>query len=282
MTDFLTHRDYARIETAIARLAEPRDEALSLEAIAEEIGLSPFHFQRMFLKWAGVSPKKFMQFLSLSHAKAKLKQGASVLDAAYNSGLSGAGRLHDLFVTIDAMTPGAYKRGGVGLVIDYDYAATPFGQVIVASTSVGVCHMAFEPHADTALAALTKKFPNAKYHHTSTAFQQQALVLFDQDWSCLRDVKLHLPASKFQIKVWEALLKIPMGVVASYGDIAQHIGQPSAARAVGTAIANNPVAFLIPCHRVIRKNGAIGGYMWGAARKQAILGWETAHSDDAA
>ena len=142
--------------------------------------------------------------------------------------------------------------------------------------------MAFEPYTHIALEALTKKFPNAKYHHASTAFQQQALVMFDQDWSCLRDVKLHLPASKFQIKVWEALLKIPMGALASYGDIALRIGQPSAARAVGTAIANNPVAFLIPCHRVIRKNGTIGGYVWGAARKQAILGWETTHSDDAA
>ena len=254
----------------------------SLEDIAATVHVSPLHFQRIFLKWAGVSPKKFMQFLSLSHAKAQLKQGASVLDAAYHAGLSSAGRLHNLFVTIDAMTPGAYTRGGVDLVIDYDYAATPFGQVIVASTSVGICHMAFEPHADTAFAALTKKFPNAKYHHASTAFQQQALVFFDQDWSCLRDVKLHLPASKFQIKVWEALLKIPIGAAASYGDIAQHIGKPSAARAVGTAIAKNPVAFLIPCHRVIRKNGAIGGYMWGAARKRAILGWETAYSNDAA
>ena len=220
--------------------------------------------------------------MSVSHTKLKLKHVASVSQGAIDAGPSDAGRLHDFFVTIDAMTPGACKRGGVGLVIDYDYAETPFGQVIVASTSVGVCHLAFEPHADIALAALTKKFPNAKYHHASTAFQQQALVMFDQDWSCLRSVNLHLPASKFQIKVWEALLKIPMGVVTSYGDIAQHIGQPSAARAVGTAIANNPVAFLIPCHRVIRKNGTIGGYMWGAARKQAILGWETTRSDDAA
>ena len=223
-----------------------------------------------------------MQFMSLSNTAVKLKKCASVLDAASESGLSCTGRLHDSFVTIDAMTPGACERGGHGLDIDYDYAATPFGQVIVASTSIGVCHMAFELHTDTALATLTTKFPNAKYHRASTAFQQQALVMFDQDWSCLRDVKLHLPASKFQIKVWKALLKIPMGLVASYGDIAQHIGQPSAARAVGTAIANNPVAFLIPCHRVIRKNGAIGGYMWGAARKQAILGWETGHSNDAA
>ncbi|MGA1187354.1 MAG: methylated-DNA--[protein]-cysteine S-methyltransferase [Candidatus Puniceispirillaceae bacterium] len=274
--------DYARIETAISFIVRHLHDQPSLEDIAAKVHVSPFHFQRMFLKWAGVSPKKFMQFLSLSHAKAKLQQGASVLDAAYDSGLSGAGRLHDLFVTIDAMTPGTYKYGGAGLMIDYDYAATPFGRVIVASTPVGVCHMAFEPLADTALAALYQKFPNANYQHARTAFQQQALDMFGQDWSCLRAVKLHLPASKFQIKVWEALLKIPMGVVASYGDIAQHIGQPSAARAVGTAIANNPVAFLIPCHRVIRKTGAVGGYMWGTARKQAMLGWETAHSDDAA
>ena len=223
-----------------------------------------------------------MQFPSLSKAAAKLKKCASVLDAGNDFGVSCTGRLHDSFVTIDAMKPGAYERGGHGLKIDYDYAATPFGQVIVASTSIGVFHMAFEPHTGTALEALMKKFPNAKYHHASTAFHQQALVIFDQDWSYLRHVKLHLPASKFQIKVWKALLKIPMGIVTSYGDIAQHIGRPSAARAVGTAIANNPVAFLIPCHRVIRKNGAIGGYMWGAARKQAILGWETAHSYDAA
>ena len=223
-----------------------------------------------------------MQFSSLSNASAKLKKCASVLDAANDFGLSRTGRLHDSFVTIDAMTPNAYERGGHCLKIDYDYAATPFGQVIVASTSNGVCHMAFEPHANTALEALTKKFPNAKYNHASTAFHQQALVMFDQDWSCLRHVKLHLLASKFQIKVWEGLLKIPMGVVTSYGDIAQHIGQPSAARAVGTAIAKNPVAFLIPCHRVVRKNGTIGGYMWGATRKQAILGWETTYSDDAA
>ena len=223
-----------------------------------------------------------MQFLLFSDTAVKLKKCASALDAANDLGVSCAGRLHDSFVTIDAITPSACKRGGHNLEIDYDYAATPFGQVLVASTSIGVCHMAFEPHTETALEALTKKFPNAKYHHASTAFHQQALVMFNQDWSCLRSVNLHLPASKFQIKVWEALLKIPMGVVTSYGDIARHIGQPSAARAVGTAIANNPVAFLIPCHRVIRKNGTIGGYMWGAARKQAILGWETTHSDDAA
>ena len=220
-----------------------------------------------------------MRFLSVSNAAAKLKKCASVLDAANDLGVSCTGQLHASFVKIDAMRLVDYERGGHGLKIDYDYAATPFGQVIVASTSIGVCHMAFEPHTDTALEALMKKFPNAKYHHASTAFHQQALVMFDQDWSCLRDVKLHLPASKFQIKVWEALLKIPMGVVASYGDIARHIGQPSAARAVGTAIANNPVAFLIPCHRVIQKNGMSGGYMWGTARKQAMLGWESAHTD---
>ena len=234
------------------------------------------------LKWAGVSPKKFMQFLSLSRFTTKFKRFTSVLDVAYKSDLSYNGRLHDSFVTIDTMTPCAYKRGGVDLMIDYDYAATPFGQVMVASTSVGVCYAAFELRAGAALAALCRKFPNAQYRHARTAFQQKALVMFDQDWSCLSDVKLHLLGSVFQIKVWEALLKIPLGVVASYGDVAQHIGQPLAARAVGAAIANNPVAFVIPCHRVIRKNGAIGGYMWGVARKQAILGWETNLSDHTA
>ena len=223
-----------------------------------------------------------MPFSPLSNNASKLKKCASVLDAANDLGVSCTGRLHDPFVTIDAMTPGAHESGGHGLKINYDYAATPFGQAIVASTSIGVCHLAFEAHTDTALEVLTTKFPNAKYHHASTAFHQQALVMFNQDWSCLRSVNLHLLASKFQIKVWEALLKIPMGVVTSYGDIAQHIGQPSAARAVGTAIANNLVAFLIPCHRLIRKNGTIGGYMWGVARKQAILGWETTHSNYAA
>ena len=223
-----------------------------------------------------------MQSLLLSHVKSKFKRCKGVLDVTNNSDLLYNGRAHKSFVTIDTMTSCDYKHGGVGLEIDYDYAATPFGRIILASTSVGVCYLAFEVCADCALATLMLKFPNAKYHHASTEFQQQALVILDQDWSCLREVKLHLLASKFQIKVWEALLKIPMGALASYGDIAQHIGQPSAARAVGTAIAKNPVAFLIPCHRVIRKNGAIGGYIWGAARKQAILGWETGHSDDAA
>ena len=220
-----------------------------------------------------------MRFLSLSNAAAKLKKCASVLDAANDLGVSCTGQLHDSFVKIETMTPADYERGGHSLVIDYDYALTPFGQVIVASTSVGLCHIAFQSFSGTALAPLCKKFPNARYRHARTDFQQQALVVFDQDWSCLRDIKLHLPASEFQIRVWEALLKIPTGLVTSYSDIAQHIGQPTASRAVGTAIANNPVAFLIPCHRVIMKNGTIGGYMWGAARKQAMLGWEIGCSD---
>ena len=219
-----------------------------------------------------------MRFLSLSHAKAKLNRHTSKQDAVHYSKLSFSFRLHDSFVTIDAMTPGAYKSGAAGFVIHYDYAATPFGQVILASTSVGLCYIAFELCSETAVAALYKKFPNAEFQYARTTFQQQALAVFDQDWSSLHEVKLHLLASEFQIKVWEALLKIPLGFVTSYCDIAQ----PSSARAVGTAIARNPVAFLIPCHRVIRKNMQIGCYKWGAARKQAILDWETAHSDYAA
>ena len=197
----------------------------------------------MFLKWAGVSPKKFVQFLSLSHTKTQLHKGGSVLDAAHAAGLSGGGRLHDLFFSIEAMTPGACKRGGAGLY---------------------------------------QKFVAATLHHGSTAYQQQALMIFNRDWSCLRHIKLHLQASQFQIKTWEALLKIPMGAVASYGDVARHIGQPSAFRAVATAVASNPVAFLIPCHRVIRQNGVSGGYRWGSPRKQAMLGWEAAQTSNAA
>ena len=277
-----TDIDYDRIERAINFIAKHLHDQPSLEQIAAAVHVSPYHFQRMFLKWAGVSPKKFAQFLSLSHAKTQLRQGGSVLDAAHAADLSGGGRLHDLFVSIEAMTPGAYKRGGAGLLIDYGFAETPFGQVIVASTPIGICHMAFAPTADLARAGLYQKFPAASLHHGSTAYQQQALMIFNRDWSCLRHIKLHLQASRFQIKTWEALLKIPMGAVASYGDVARHIGQPSASRAVAKAVASNPVAFLIPCHRVIRQNGVPGGYRWGAPRKQAMLGWEAAQTGDAA
>jgi len=282
MTAQQTQIDYARVEQAIGYIAANLAQQPTLDEIAAAVHVSPFHFQRMFVKWAGVTPKQFMRYLTLHHAKKQLRQGASVLAAAHGAGLSGGGRLHDLFVTIEAVTPGVFKDAGAGLTIDYDFAETPFGQVMVASTAIGICHIAFDPSANSALATVKQKFPQANLRQSATPAHQQALGLFEKDWSSLKTVKLHLQASPFQIKVWEALLKIPLGMMVSYGDIAHHIGQPSAARAVGTAVATNPVAFLIPCHRVIQKQGALGGYMWGTARKQAMLGWEAVQTNDVA
>ena len=270
--------DYERVERAIGYIARHYKDKPSLEDVAAAIHVSPFHFQRLFSKWAGISPKKFIQFLSLDYAKVSLRApGTSVLDAAYDAGFSGAGRLHDLFMTIEGMTPGAFKQQGAGLDINYDFADSPFGMVMIASTRNGICHMAFEADRDAGFATLYRTFPEARFHPHRDQLQTSALSVFDRK-QALPDgkIKLHLQGTPFQIKVWEALLKIPMGGLASYGDVARMIGQPAASRAVGTAIGHNPVAFLIPCHRVIRQNGAIGGYMWGAERKQAMIAWEGA------
>jgi AraC family transcriptional regulator of adaptative response/methylated-DNA-[protein]-cysteine methyltransferase len=270
--------DYERVERAIGYIARHYKDQPSLEDVAAAIHVSPFHFQRLFSKWAGISPKKFIQFLSLDYAKSSLRApGTSVLDAAYDAGFSGAGRLHDLFMTIEGMTPGAFKQQGAGLDINYDFADSPFGTVMIASTRNGICHMAFEADRDAGFATLYRTFPEARFHQRQDQLQTHALSVFDRN-QALPDgkIKLHLQGTPFQIKVWEALLKIPMGGLASYGEIARMIGQPAASRAVGTAIGHNPVAFLIPCHRVIRQNGAIGGYMWGAERKQAMIAWEGA------
>ena len=203
-----------------------------------------------------------------------------MLDAAYDAGFSGAGRLHDLFMSIEGMTPGAFKHQGAGLRINYNFADSPFGTVIIASTSNGICHMAFEDDQDTGFETLYHIFPQAQFYLMADNIQQDALAIFGKNWP-LADgkIKLHLAGTRFQIKVWEALLKIPMGALASYGDVATMIGQPGASRAVGNAIGHNPVAFLIPCHRVIRQNGAIGGYMWGTKRKQAMIAWEGAQME---
>jgi AraC family transcriptional regulator of adaptative response/methylated-DNA-[protein]-cysteine methyltransferase len=270
--------DYERVERAIGYIARHYTDKPSLEDVAAEIHVSPFHFQRLFSKWAGISPKKFIQFLSLDYAKASLRApDTSVLDAAYDAGFSGAGRLHDLFMTIEGMTPGAFKQQGAGLDINYDFADSPFGTVMIASTRDGICHMAFEADRDAGFATLYRTFPEARFHQCRDQMQKHALSVFGRNLASPDGkIKLHLQGTPFQIKVWEALLKIPMGGLASYGGIARMIGQPAASRAVGTAIGHNPVAFLIPCHRVIRQNGVIGGYMWGAERKQAMIAWEGA------
>lgn len=265
--------DYARIAEAIEYIRENFRSQPDLEYVARKVCLSPAHFQRMFTVWAGVSPKKFLQYMSLEYAKKVLKEG-TISDVAYETGLSGTSRLYDLFVNIEGMTPGEYKHGGKSLSINYSFVKSPFGDIIVAATPKGICHMAFTDDPKEALTLLQEKFPHARYSQTVDAIQQNALSIFAQDWSKLREIKLHLKGTDFQLKVWNALLDIPMGRLTTYGDIASKLNNPNASRAVGTAVGDNPVAFLIPCHRVIRSSGELGGYHWGLTRKAAIIGWE--------
>jgi AraC family transcriptional regulator of adaptative response/methylated-DNA-[protein]-cysteine methyltransferase len=269
--------NYSRIAEAIDYIRLNFKNQPSLDQIAEKVHLSPFHFQRMFTDWAGVSPKKFLQYISVEYAKDVLSEKhASLFDAAHEAGLSGTGRLHDLFVQIEGMTPGEYKNGGAELNINYSYADTPFGRILVASTSKGICHMTFSEDEICSLLELKGRFPNAVFRPFQDSMQQNALNIFKHDWTQLNRIKLHLKGTAFQLKVWEALLTIPMGNLTSYGSIADKVSNPNASRAVGTAIGLNPVAFLIPCHRVIQAGGASGGYMWGLTRKSAIIGWEAA------
>lgn len=269
--------NYERIAAAIRFIEENRQEQPKLEAVAEHVNMSPFHFQRIFQEWAGITPKHFLQYLNVEYAKYILqKTHASLLDTAYEVGLSGTGRLHDLFVNIEGMTPGEYKNGGENLSINYSFAESPFGEIFVASTSKGICCMEFADNHEIAFNSLLQKFPNAKFSQIVDKIQQNALFIFTQDWSKLKEIKLHLKGTDFQLKVWDALLKIPMGGLTTYGDIATEINNPKACRAVGTAVGENPVAFLIPCHRVIRSSGTLGNYHWGEIRKTAIIGWEAA------
>ena len=272
--------NYTRIAEAIDYIKNNFKEQPNLDEVAEQVHLSPFHFQRLFSEWAGTTPKKFLQYTSIEHAKKLLKdQQATLFDTALETGLSGTGRLHDLFVNIEGMTPAEYKNGGKNLLINYSFAESPFGNLIVASTPKGVCYMAFDDDEEKALNALKAKFPNAVFQKKKDLLQQNGLFIFQNDWSKLNEIKLHLKGTDFQLKVWDTLLKIPMGQLSTYGNIAEQIGNPNASRAVGTAIGSNPVAFLIPCHRVIQASGNIGGYMWGNTRKTAIIGWESAKTD---
>lgn len=271
--------NYSRIADAIEYIQVHFKDQPDLDEVAAKIHLSPFHFQRLFTDWAGVSPKKFLQYISVQHAKNILQdKKVSLYDAAYETGLSGTGRLHDLFIKIEGMTPGEFKNRGEHLLINYSYAETPFGNIIVASTSKGICYMAFTDDEQQAFTDLQQHFPNAKFKQMLDVIQQHALYIFTHDWSKLHQIKLHLKGTAFQLKVWETLLKIPVGQLTTYGNIAASIKNPNASRAVGTAIGSNPVAFLIPCHRVIQSTGTFGGYMWGPVRKTAIIGWEAAKS----
>ncbi|WP_321826179.1 bifunctional helix-turn-helix domain-containing protein/methylated-DNA--[protein]-cysteine S-methyltransferase [Maribacter dokdonensis] len=269
--------NYSRIAEAIEYIQQHYTEQPTLEEIAKKVHLSPFHFQKMFTDWAGVSPKKFLQFISVQHAKKILSDSQTTLfETAYKTGLSGTGRLHDLFVKIEGMTPGEYKNKGENLTINYSYTNSQFGNILVASTQKGICYMGFSDDKKIAFFELEKRFPKANFIQQTDEIQQNALKIYAQDWSKITKIKLHLKGTDFQLKVWEALLKIPTGNLATYGNIAHLIQKPKASRAVGTAIGNNPIAFLIPCHRVIQSTGVFGGYMWGTTRKTAIIGWEAA------
>lgn len=276
----ITHEDYERISQAIRYLEENFQDQPTLEELAEHLHLSPFYTQRLFKRWAGISPKRFLQHLTLKHARQLLEDSHSVLDAALDSGLSGTSRLHDLFVNIEAVTPAEYKRMGAGLEISYGYHPTPFGECLLASTERGICGLWFTDTLgrEGTLAELEAKWPGAnlsqEQESTATLVEQvfaHTQPDFDPSSSERPPLNLLIRGTNFQLQVWQALLKIPAGAVCTYGQIAEMIDQPKAARAVGSAIGKNGIAWLIPCHRVIRKNGETENYRWGGVRKKAIL-----------
>ncbi|WP_407493574.1 methylated-DNA--[protein]-cysteine S-methyltransferase [Pseudooceanicola sp. MF1-13] len=254
------------------------DAPLPLETLAQQMGMSPAHFQRVFSAWAGVSPKRFQQYLALGHAKALLSERFTTLEAASAAGLSGTGRLHDLFLRWEAMSPGDFAKGGAGLIMRYGWMDSPFGEALVIGTDKGLAGLGFvtEMGRDTVWADLTGRWPNATYIDDPDALRDWANAAFGQ----AGEARLHMIGAPFQIKVWEALLRIPSGHVSTYGEIAKSIGSPKAVRAVGTAVGRNPVSWLIPCHRAIRATGGLGGYHWGLPVKRAMLAWETARADE--
>jgi AraC family transcriptional regulator, regulatory protein of adaptative response / methylated-DNA-[protein]-cysteine methyltransferase len=273
-------RDYRRIERAIRYLDENASRQPGLEEVASEIGLSPFHTQRLFTRFAGISPKRFLGLLTVGHAKALLQDGQSVLDATYEVGLSGPSRLHDLFISYEAMTPGEYKRQGADLEIRYGICPTPFDEALVLTTERGIAGLSFiqgDPAA--VLERAREEWPQSRFVADPKAARHAIAPLFDRHADAAP--RLLLKGTNFQIKVWSAMLSVPPGHLISYGDLAQSIGRPGAAQAVGRALSANPLGFIVPCHRVIRATGALGDYRWGKARRRAILAWEAAGADAA-
>lgn len=271
--------DYARVSEALDWLAEHYTEQPSLERVAEAAGLSAFHFQRVFSRWVGLSPKRFVQVLTLARAKACLDGSGSVLDASYEAGLSGPSRLHDLFVRLEALTPGEYRRRGEGLEIAYGFHASPFGECLLMQTERGVCGLAFtDPTCrEDTLTDLSRGFERARIEEAPERTESLARRIFSSGpVRTTSPLRVLVRGSAFQVKVWQALLAIPAGTVSSYQALARRVGSPRAVRAVASANAANAVAYLIPCHRVIRKSGALGGYRWGLGRKLAMLSWEAA------
>lgn len=269
--------DYALVQSVLATLTENWREQPSLEALAAPVGLNPEQLQRLFTRWAGLTPKAFLQALTLDHARAMLNDSASILETSLEVGLSGPSRLHDLFVTHEGMSPGAYKTRGAGITISYGFHPSPFGLALVMVTTHGLCGLGFCDAGGeaAALADMTRRWPNALYVQDSAKTAIYAAQIFaPEKWRDGQPLRVTFIGSDFEIRVWESLLKIPMGRAVSYGDIACSIDKPKAARAVGAAVGRNPISFVVPCHRVIGKSGNLTGYHWGLTRKRAILGWE--------
>ena len=279
MTDTETGYHYQLMRRAID-LIDSNGRGLSLDQIAAEMRMSPAHFQRIFSRWAGVSPKRYQQWLTLDHARDLLATRHTTLDTADAVGLSGSGRLHDLFLRWEAMSPGDYAKGGAGLEILWGWFESPFGPALIMGTQKGICGIGFaaEMGAEATMTDLLGRWPNATFTEDPTALAPFAAQAFPRDGSNREPAQLYLIGAPFQIKVWEALMQIPTGHVTTYSDIARSIGNPKAVRAVGTAVGRNPVSWLIPCHRALRKSGGLGGYHWGLPVKRAMLAWETAET----
>jgi AraC family transcriptional regulator, regulatory protein of adaptative response / methylated-DNA-[protein]-cysteine methyltransferase len=273
--------DYERVASMIRFLDRHHTEQPDLAALADSAGLSQFHFHRLFSTWAGVTPKDFLQCLTLEHVKQLLRGGDSVFDAAINAGLSGPGRLHDLCVTLEAASPGEMKNGGAGIEIDYGFAKTPFGEALIAETKRGVCHLSFvDQGRNAAHEVLKSQWPNAKVRRNDAGIAQLADKIFnDRGETSNRRLRAFVRGTEFQLRVWRALLQVQAGSLTTYGRLAEAVGQMRAARAVGSAVGANPIAFIIPCHRVIRETGALGHYHWDPVRKRAIIGWELSFRD---
>ena len=268
---------YQKIEAAIHFIETHFDQQPDLDQIAQQAGLSPFHFQKLFTRFTGVSPKRFLQFTTLEEAKKALTQDANLLDASYAVGLSGPSRLHDLFMVGEAVTPGDFKRGGDTLTITYGWHASPFGDCLIAMTPRGICEVNFctqTSERDAVQALLRRKWPKAKLVENPNQTKPVMEAMFAEGQPAVSKMKLHLRGTNFQLKVWQALLRIPEGALTDYSALANAIGAPKANRAVGSAVGDNPIAFLIPCHRVLRKDGGIGGYATGTARKRCMLAFE--------
>ncbi len=273
----LRQKDYTRIEKSLLYLQDHLRDKPSLETIARQAGLSPFHFQKLFKRWAGISPKTYLAFLTSRLAGERLRQSLNVLDTTLEAGLSSPGRLHDLMVKTEALTPGEIKSGGQGVEITYGFSESPFGWALVGLTRRGICHLGFpmEGKKKEAFLKMKKDWPKAQFKEDGNKSKEMICQIFG---SPPQPMKTLLKGSSFQIKVWEALLQIPSGETCSYGEVAEKIGHSKAGRAVGSAVSANPVAYLIPCHRVIRGSGNLGGYSWGLPKKRVMLDWESARS----